>query len=126
LTFFLKKYFSLDLVFFQYAVTAITGFVLSSTSSSPGGLIEVLPMLLYLAAVCSILVGILQVLGQKYTSASQAVLIYALEPVSAALFSFLILGERLGTIESIGAALILISVIISLVEMARRKREDFC
>jgi drug/metabolite transporter (DMT)-like permease len=123
---FSKKYFSLDLVFFQYAVTAITGFVLSSTSSSPGGLIEVLPMLLYLAAVCSILVGILQVLGQKYTSASQAVLIYALEPVSAALFSFLILGERLGTIESIGAALILISVIISLVEMARRKREDFC
>ena len=82
-------------------------------------------MLLYLAAVCSILVGVLQVLGQKHTSASQAVLIYALEPVSAALFSFLMLGERLGVIESMGATLILISVIISLVEMARRKGKTF-
>ncbi|MEM4228907.1 MAG: EamA family transporter [Thermoproteota archaeon] len=85
-------------------------------------LVEVLLVLLYLAAVCSILVGVLQVLGQKYTSASQAVLIYALEPVSAASFSFLMLGERLGAIESIGASLILISVIISLVEMTRRRK----
>ncbi|MCX8183612.1 MAG: DMT family transporter, partial [Crenarchaeota archaeon] len=91
-----KKYFSLDLVFFQYAVTAITGFTFFHASPSSESLVEILPVLLYLAAVCSILVGVLQVLGQKYTSASQAVLIYALEPVSAALFSFLILGEKLG------------------------------
>ncbi|MBO3800444.1 MAG: DMT family transporter [Candidatus Brockarchaeota archaeon] len=122
---FSKKYFSLDLVFFQYVVAAITGFMLSSTSSNFEGLIEVLPMLLYLAAVCSILVGVLQVLGQKYTSASQAVLIYALEPVSAALFSFLIRGERLGLSESVGAALILVSVIISLWEMASRKKDNY-
>lgn len=121
---FSKKYFSLDLVFFQYAVTATTGFVLSPASLGSESLIEVLLTLLYLAAVCSILVGILQVLGQKYTSASQAVLIYALEPISAALFSFLMLGEKLGTTESIGATLILISVIISLGEIARRRKEN--
>ncbi|MEM2275814.1 MAG: DMT family transporter, partial [Thermoproteota archaeon] len=61
---------------------------------------------------------------QKYTSASQAVLIYALEPVSAALFSFLVLGERLGFFESIGATLILVSVIISLWEMASSKKDN--
>ncbi|MEM2940409.1 MAG: DMT family transporter [Thermoproteota archaeon] len=119
---FSKKYFSLDLVFFQYAVTAITGFALTPVSSGSESLVEVLPTLLYLAAVCSILVGVLQILGQKYTSASQAVLIYALEPVSAALFSFLIRGERLGFSESVGATLILVSVIISLWEMANRKK----
>ncbi|MEM3957156.1 MAG: DMT family transporter [Thermoproteota archaeon] len=121
---FSKKYFPLDLVFYQYAVTAITGLAFFPASSGSEGLIEVILPLLYLAAVCSILVGVLQVLGQKHTSASQAVLIYALEPVSAALFSFLILGERLGATELIGAILIMISVIISLVEMARRRKED--
>ncbi len=120
---FSKKFFSLDLVFFQYAVTAITAFAFFPTSPSSGSLVEVLPVLLYLAAVCSILVGVLQVWGQKYTSASQAVLIYALEPVSAALFSLLILGERLGAAESVGAILIMISVVISLMEMARRRKE---
>jgi len=119
---FSKKYFSLDLVFFQYAVTAVTGFAFFHNSLSAGSLVEALPVLLYLAAVCSILVGVLQVWGQKYTSASQAVLIYALEPVSAALFSFLILGEKLGVTESTGAALILISVTISLGEMARSRK----
>jgi len=119
---FSKKYFSIDLVFFQYAVTAIAGLVLFPASSFPESLISVFPILLYLAAVCSILVGVLQVLGQKYTSASQAVLIYALEPVSALLFSLLMLGEKLGIIESIGATLILISVIISLKEMAYRRK----
>jgi drug/metabolite transporter (DMT)-like permease len=119
---FSKKYFSLDLVFFQYAVTAVTGFAFFHNSLSAGSLVEALPVLLYLAAVCSVLVGVLQVWGQKYTSASQAVLIYALEPVSAALFSFLILGEKLGVTESTGAALILISVTISLGEMARSRK----
>lgn len=122
---FSKKYFSLDLVFFQYAVTAITGLVFIHASPGFESLVEVIPVLLYLAAVCSILVGVLQVLGQKYTSASQAVLIYALEPVSAALFSFLMLGERLGAIESTGATLILISVVISLGEMARRRKKIY-
>ncbi|MBO3832722.1 MAG: DMT family transporter [Candidatus Brockarchaeota archaeon] len=121
---FSKKYFSLDLVFYQYAVTAIAGLAFFPASSGFESLIEVIPPLLYLAAVCSILVGVLQVLGQKHTSASQAVLIYALEPVSAALFSFLILGERLGTTESTGAILIMVSVIISLVEIAHMRKED--
>jgi drug/metabolite transporter (DMT)-like permease len=120
---FSKKYFPLDLVFFQYAVTAITGLAFLPGSPGSESLAEVLLPLLYLAAVCSILIGVLQVLGQKHTSASQAVLIYALEPVSAALFSFLILGERLGATESVGAMLIMISVVVSLVEMARRRKE---
>ncbi|MGQ9596529.1 MAG: DMT family transporter [Thermoproteota archaeon] len=118
---FSKRYSSLNLVFFQYAVTAVLGFMLIPASSSFEKMVSVFPLILYLATVCSILVGVLQIMGQRYTTASQAVLIYAFEPVSAALFSFALLGERLGMVESIGATLILISIIISLREMAKRK-----
>ena len=121
---FAKKYFSLDLVFFQYAVTAVMGFILFPVEAGFENIIGVFPLLLYLAAVCSILVGILQVLGQKYTTASQAVLVYALEPVSAALFAFMILGEKLGAVESIGAILILVSVTLSLIEISKLSKES--
>lgn len=118
---FSKRYSSLNLVFFQYAVTAVLGFMLIPASSSFEKMVSVFPSILYLATVCSIFVGILQIMGQKYTTASQAVLIYAFEPVSAALFSFTLLGERLGMVGSIGATPILISIIISLRGMAKRK-----
>ncbi len=120
---FAKKYFSLDLVFYQYAVTAIMGFTLFPVISDFEKITGVFLLLLYLAAVCSILVGVLQVLGQKHTTASQAILVYALEPVFAALFSFIMLSEKLGSTESIGAILILISVTLSLREIASRKKD---
>jgi drug/metabolite transporter (DMT)-like permease len=111
---FSKKHSSLDLVFFQYAVTAAMGFATTPFQLSFEKMTKVFHILLYLAAVCSVIVGALQIIGQKYTSASLAVLIYALEPIFAAVFSFLIRGERLGVVESLGAILILVSVIISL------------
>ncbi|MGQ9479233.1 MAG: DMT family transporter [Thermoproteota archaeon] len=118
---FSKEYSSIDLIFLQYALTALLGFMIapgiySGVEESAG----VFTVLLYLAAVCSVLVGILQVLGQRYISASQTALVYALEPVFAALFSFIILGERLGVIELAGATLILISLILSLWDTARK------
>lgn len=116
-----EEYFSLDLVFFQYGVTASLGLFSINFTPDFGKIAEVLFQLLYLAAICSVLVGVLQIVGQRYTTASQASLIYVLEPVFAALFSFMLLGERLNIIELIGALLILGSVIISSWEIARRR-----
>ncbi|MDW8033446.1 MAG: DMT family transporter [Nitrososphaerota archaeon] len=118
-----EGFFSLDLVFFQYAVTALLG--LASISSPPdlGKVIEVFFPLLYLAAICSVLVGVLQIVGQRYTIASQASFIYALEPLFATLFSFILLGERLDSAELVGAFLIINSVIISSWEISKKEND---
>ncbi|MBO3770029.1 MAG: DMT family transporter [Candidatus Brockarchaeota archaeon] len=118
-----EGFFSLDLVFFQYAVTALLGSVSASSSLNLLKMSEVFFPLLYLAVVCSILVGVLQIIGQRYTTASQASLIYVLEPVFAALFSFVLLGERLNVPELAGAFLILCSVLISSWEATRVKTD---
>jgi drug/metabolite transporter (DMT)-like permease len=49
--------------------------------------------------------------AQRHTSAVRAGLIYALEPVAAAGFSWLWLGERLGPAELAGGALIVLGVV---------------
>jgi drug/metabolite transporter (DMT)-like permease len=49
--------------------------------------------------------------GQRHTTAVRAGLIYSLEPVAAAGFSWLWLGERLGPPELAGGALIVLGVV---------------
>ncbi|MGQ9469986.1 MAG: DMT family transporter [Nitrososphaerales archaeon] len=111
---FSKSYSILDLVLIQYAVTAMVGLTIASPPYILLGWLDFSIVLFYLAAVCSVLVGFLQLEGQSRTTASQAVLIYALEPIFAAVFSFLMLGERLGFEQSIGATMIITSIMISL------------
>jgi drug/metabolite transporter (DMT)-like permease len=49
--------------------------------------------------------------AQRHTSAVRAALIYALEPVSAAFFSWLMIGELLGPMGLAGGALIVLGVV---------------
>ena len=51
--------------------------------------------------------------AQRYISAAHAALIFALEPVFAALTSFWLLGERLGSRALVGSGLILAGIVIS-------------
>lgn len=51
--------------------------------------------------------------AQQYTPPAHTALIFALEPVFAALTSRIVLGERLGAKALVGAALILLGMIIS-------------
>jgi len=53
----------------------------------------------------------IQAWAQQVTTATRAALIYALEPVFAAVFSFWILDERLPTKAIVGAVLILIGIL---------------
>ncbi len=55
--------------------------------------------------------------GQRHTTATRAALIFALEPVFAALFSNLLGGERLGVELLAGGGLIVAGVVVS--ELAR-------
>jgi drug/metabolite transporter (DMT)-like permease len=49
--------------------------------------------------------------GQRHTTAIRAALIFALEPVTAALFSFWVYGEPLGPWDWAGGALIVLAVV---------------
>jgi len=63
-----------------------------------------------------------QTWAQQYTTASHAVLIFTLEPVFAALTSYLFVGERLGVRALAGAALILFGVVTAELIGVERER----
>lgn len=74
-----------------------------------------LPLLLlvYLGLVTTALTTLLQTLGQRWVSAPEAAVIYALEPVWAAGFAFVFLGERLNGGGLAGAGLIVLATVLS-------------
>ncbi|MGO9642316.1 MAG: DMT family transporter [Candidatus Acidiferrales bacterium] len=55
----------------------------------------------------------IQVWGQRYTTATHAAILFALEPVFAAVTSFLVIGERWGARSISGAALILLGIVLA-------------
>ncbi len=71
-------------------------------------------LIVYLALVCSNAAFALQVYGQRYIIPSVAAITYLLEPVSAAIFAYVILNELFTPIQMVGASLILTSIITAL------------
>ncbi|WP_353949212.1 DMT family transporter [Sporolactobacillus sp. Y61] len=65
-----------------------------------------------LAILCSAAGYMLQTVAQKYTVPAHASLIFSLEPVFAALFAFIFMGEALPARGTIGAAIILSGIMI--------------
>lgn len=68
---------------------------------------------LFLSVVCTAICFILQVFAQKYTTPSHISVIYSLEPISAAFFAYLAIGETLRPLGYLGAALIFTGVIVT-------------
>lgn len=69
--------------------------------------------LLYLGVVATAVTTLLQTIGQRSVSAAEASLIYALEPVTASIFSFFLIGERVGLRGFMGGALVVLATILS-------------
>lgn len=61
----------------------------------------------------TVIAYLLQAFGQKYTSATRAALIFALEPVFACIASYFWLGERLSSRGWLGAVLVLLAVLVA-------------
>ena len=78
----------------------------------PARVMPVWPSLLYLGVVASAGMLFLQAVGQRRVSAERAAVIYAMEPVFAALFGWLWLGETLGMRGLTGGALVVLAVIL--------------
>ena len=68
-------------------------------------------VILYLGLIDTAATIVLQVLAQRWVNAYQTALMYTLEPIFAAGFSFLILGEQLGIRGIIGASLVLVAMV---------------
>lgn len=106
---------------YQLGFAGLFGFLLSylvetpKLPSSPKAWLAVLA----LSILCSAIGFVVQTVAQKYTSPTHTGLIFSLEPVFAALFAFLISGETLTVRGYIGAALVLISVLIAEIDFMR-------
>lgn len=68
-------------------------------------------VILYLGLVDTAATIVLQVVAQRWVNAYQTSLMYTLEPIFAAVFSFLLLGEKLGVRGLIGATLVLVAMV---------------
>lgn len=89
------------------------------------GLIPGLPAsvwwsILYLALVATALVLVLQNVAQRFVPPHTAALVFVLEPVFAAFFSWLFLGERLGFYGLLGGALVVAGMVLGELRPAGR------
>ncbi|MBK6294332.1 MAG: DMT family transporter [Rhodoferax sp.] len=69
--------------------------------------------LLYLGVIATAGMLLLQAIAQRKVSADKAAVVYALEPVFAALFGWLWLGEVLGARAALGGTMVVLAVILS-------------
>ena len=75
----------------------------------------------YLGVVATTLVTVLQTYAQRVVPAYLAALIFVLEPVFAALFAYLLLGEALGMLGLLGGALVVLAMVVSEFKFKGRK-----
>ena len=69
--------------------------------------------LAYLGVVATAAIISLQTWGQRHATAHEAAVIYAFEPASAAIFGYFWLGETMGAMQLLGAALLISGMIVS-------------
>ena len=74
---------------------------------------DILAGLVYLGLVATALMLWLQAWAQRYVAAEQAAVVYAMEPVFAALFAWLWLAETLSVRAACGAAVVLAALLLS-------------
>ena len=111
-----QRYSFAELVPVQISVCA-AWMLLSVPIAEPHVFLHLTPGLIaalaYTALPGTVACFIMQAWAQRYTPPTHAALIFALEPVFAALLSYLLIGERLGRRGLLGGVLILSGVLAS-------------
>lgn len=105
---------ALPLGLFQLIGVAAVSFLFSTGERWP---VDLSPFagfaVIVMAVVCSAAAFTLQAWAQRFTSPTHVGLLFAFEPVAAALFAWWWLGERLAGPQWIGAALILAGIVVT-------------
>jgi drug/metabolite transporter (DMT)-like permease len=116
----------LVLAFQQFTCTGIASLllaVLSHASFRPQSTTTILSVA-YLTLLPSLGAYVVQFLAQKKVTAVKIALIFALEPVFAAIFSWTIGGERFVLSHALGGLLIFIAIVISELNFSKRNNQD--
>jgi drug/metabolite transporter (DMT)-like permease len=74
---------------------------------------SILAGLVYLGVVATAAMLFLQAMAQRHVTANKAALVYAMEPVFAALFAWMWIAESLTLVAAVGAALVVAAVVAS-------------
>ncbi len=106
---------TLPLVAIQLLVMALLGIIWATPQvvEQAGEIATNFSTLLYLGLVVTATPIWTQAMAQRWVSAHEAALLYTLEPVFAAVFSFWLLGEQLGVQGLVGAGLVLAAIVLS-------------
>lgn len=99
----------------QYMVTGVISCILMFIFEKPdiGNIMHAAVPILYAGIMSCSCAFTFQIIGQKYTEPTLASMLLCLESVFSVIFSFLILGERMTTIEYIGCAVMFTAIIIA-------------
>ena len=103
----------------QFVTTAILSLIAALIFDPPfdfGAIYAVLPELLFLGIGSSGIAYTCQIIGQKNSEPAVASIILSLESVFGALFSAIVLSERMMPKEYVGCILVLVAVIISQID----------
>jgi len=98
--------------------TVVSHFFEPPTPIFPGG--QPLFVAIFTGVLATAVAFGVQTVAQRFTTATHTALIFATEPVFAALASFAIIGERLGPPQVLGGALILAGMVTA--ELGPRKK----
>ena len=106
---------ALTLAFFQIATVALVSGLTSLAVERPWPAMpgHVLFAAAFTGVLATSLAFAVQTAAQRFTSPTHTALIFAAEPVFAALFGYLLAGERLGSRGLMGCALILAGMIVA-------------
>jgi drug/metabolite transporter (DMT)-like permease len=110
-----KKHEPVALSVVQMAVAALAGWTVVAFRGGFGTSLESVPwgVLIYLAVIATALVIALQTWALARTSPVKAAVLFATEPIFAALFAVAFFGEGMTPREVIGGAVILLGVIVT-------------
>ena len=113
---------SLGLAAWQTLVVAVLAFP-AHASLEPWSLPspQLWGVIVFLALVATSLVTVLQIVFQRFTSATQAALIFAMEPVFASGFSFFMQGETLAPIGFAGCVAMLVGAVVASLPRKRNR-----
>lgn len=98
----------------QFAVAGLIGLACAVQFErfELAGIMQALPEILFAGAISGGIAFTLQVVGQRYTTASQAAIFLSSEAVFAAIFGAALLGERIAAIALSGCVLIFCAMLM--------------
>lgn len=111
---YIKKEDPLIITWLQISTVMVVGTILSFFESSSGQVnLNSIGVIIYTGVFATAIAIFVQSRAQQFTSSTHTGLIFSLEPVFAALFSFLILDERMQLAGILGGILIFTGIVLS-------------